>query len=270
MLFLLPLEYFGKLFFGGRFVLYEISLRLKSGEHFVLRIILVNSVFCEKMNWTDSPIGKRVNDYGTVVGLLDSFSFADMPNDNLPVMVEWTGKTAATLHVRLKEPLDENLARLNEEMHRIYPQKSLVFRSVEQEMRSYAESVRVFRDVTLLVSLTILFIILMGLIGYVNDEIRLRSKEIAIRKVNGAETESILLLLSRDVLWLAIPSVAIGIGGACRAGKLWASQFSDVVPFPIGGYILVGCLLLLFIVATVVLKAWCIANENPVKSIKSE
>lgn len=27
-------------FFGGRFVLYEISLRLKSGEHFVLRIIL--------------------------------------------------------------------------------------------------------------------------------------------------------------------------------------------------------------------------------------
>lgn len=247
-----------------------IGLRLKEGHNLTGEgQLLVNSVFCEKMNWTDSPIGKRVNDYGTVVGLLDSFSFADMPND-LPVMVEWTGKTAATLHVRLKEPLDENLARLNEEMHRIYPQKSLVFRSVEQEMRSYAESVRVFRDVTLLVSLTILFIILMGLIGYVNDEIRLRSKEIAIRKVNGAETESILLLLSRDVLWLAIPSVAIGIGGACRAGKLWASQFSDVVPFPIGGYILVGCLLLLFIVATVVLKAWCIANENPVKSIKSE
>lgn len=249
-----------------------IGLRLKEGHNLTGEgQLLVNSVFCEKMNWTDSPIGKRVNDYGTVVGLLDSFSFADMPNDNLPVMVEWTGKIAATLHVRLKEPLDENLARLNEEMHRIYPQKSLVFRSVEQEMRSYAESVRVFRDVTLLVSLTILFIILMGLIGYVNDEIRLRSKEIAIRKVNGAETESILLLLSRDVLWLAIPSVAIGIGGACRAGKLWASQFSDVVPFPIGGgYILVGCLLLLFIVATVVLKAWCIANENPVKSIKSE
>ncbi|KAB4029854.1 ABC transporter permease, partial [Bacteroides uniformis] len=124
-----------------------IGLRLKEGHNLTGEgQLLVNSVFYEKMNWTDSPIGKRVNDYGTVVGLLDSFSFADMPNDNLPVMVEWTGKTAATLHVRLKEPLDENLARLNEEMHRIYPQKSLVFRSVEQEMRSYAESVRVFLD----------------------------------------------------------------------------------------------------------------------------
>ena len=86
-----------------------IGLRLKEGHNLTGEgQLLVNSVFCEKMNWTDSPIGKRVNDYGTVVGLLDSFSFADMPNDNLPVMVEWTGKTAATLHVRLKEPLDEN------------------------------------------------------------------------------------------------------------------------------------------------------------------
>ena len=73
-----------------------IGLRLKEGHNLTGEgQLLVNSVFCEKMNWTDSPIGKRVNDYGTVVGLLDSFSSADMPNDNLPVMVEWTGKTAA-------------------------------------------------------------------------------------------------------------------------------------------------------------------------------
>lgn len=58
-----------------------IGLRLKEGHNLTGEgQLLVNSVFCEKMNWTDSPIGKRVNDYGTVVGLLDSFSFADMPN----------------------------------------------------------------------------------------------------------------------------------------------------------------------------------------------
>ena len=62
-----------------------IGLRLKEGHNLTGEgQLLVNSVFYEKMNWTDSPIGKRVNDYGTVVGLLDSFSFADMPNDNLP------------------------------------------------------------------------------------------------------------------------------------------------------------------------------------------
>lgn len=112
--------------------------------------------------------------------------------------------TAFCLEARLKEPFDDNLRRLNEDMSRLYPQDDLVFRSMEQMLDNYAESVRVFRDVTLWASVTILFIILMGLVGYVDDEIRLRSKEIAIRKVNGAETSGILRLLSRDVLWISI------------------------------------------------------------------
>lgn len=36
------------IFFGGRFVLHEISLRLKSGEHFVLRIIDKYNAFTEE------------------------------------------------------------------------------------------------------------------------------------------------------------------------------------------------------------------------------
>lgn len=62
MLFLLPLEYFGKLFFGGRFVLYEISLRLKSGEHFVLRII---------------DVALKVNEKGTCYGMESEIKIID-------------------------------------------------------------------------------------------------------------------------------------------------------------------------------------------------
>ena len=40
-------------------------------------------------------------------------------------------------------------------------------------------------NITLLAAIAILFITLMGLIGYINDELQRRSKEIAIRKVNG-------------------------------------------------------------------------------------
>lgn len=172
--------------------------------------------------------------------------------------------------MRLKKPFDDNLIRLNEEMQHVYPQNELLFRSMEKEMRSYSESVRIFRDVTLLASVTILFIILMGLIGYVNDEIRLRSKEIAIRKVNGAEVSGVLRLLTRDVLWLAIPAVTIGTIGAFKAGEVWISQFRDAISLPVMGYMGVAVTLLMFIIMCVIIKAWHIANENPVKSIKSE
>lgn len=54
----------------------------------------------------------------------------------------------------------------------------------------------------------------MGLIGYINDEMQRRSKEIAIRKVNGAEASSILLFaFERYILDFNACGVYRNIGG---------------------------------------------------------
>ena len=46
--------------------------------------------------------------------------------------------------------------------------------------------------------------------GYLDDEMRRRSREIAIRKVNGASAADIFALLTRDAAVLTLPSVAAG------------------------------------------------------------
>ena len=110
----------------------------------------------------------------------------------------------------------------------------------------------------------------MGLIGYVSDETQRRSKEIAIRKVNGAEVYSILLLLSADILKVAVGAVLIGIAFSWYVSGIWMEQFPDGTLLSPGWFIGVGVVLLVLIVLVVVVKAWRIANENPVNSIKSE
>lgn len=70
--------------------------------------------------------------------------------------------------------------------------------------------IRSFRNIVFTVSGITLLIALMGLVGYLGDEMRRRSKEIALRKVNGASTADVLRLLARDVLWIAVPSVVVG------------------------------------------------------------
>lgn len=248
-----------------------IGLRLKEGHNLTGdRQLLVNEAFCRKIGWTDSPIGRTVNDYGTVVGLLDDFAFPLAADDDTPVLVGWCEGVGLDVSVRLKEPFGDNLLRLNADMARIFPQAGLAFRSMEQTMRGYSNSVRLFRNVTLLASVAILFIILLGLTGYVNDEIRLRSKEIAIRKVNGAETGDILRLLLRDVMWLSVPSVVIGTAGAWWAGRLWMEQFRDAVEGTSAIHAAAALLLLFIIAGVAVRRAWRIANENPVLNIKSE
>ena len=151
-----------------------------------------------------------------------------------------------------------------------FPNQTVGFESLEQKMADSYNSVRVFRNATLLAAIAILFITLMGLIGYINDELQRRSKEIAIRKVNGAESFVILEMLVQDVLWISFPAVVAGTLGAWYVGGLWMEQFAVTVGSLVPYYVCVAIVVLILIVSCVISKTWRIANENPVKSIKSE
>jgi len=141
---------------------------------------------------------------------------------------------------------------------------------LEQALADSYNSVRVFRNSTIVATFVILFITLMGLIGYTNDETQRRSKEIAIRKVNGAEASGILELLAKDVLVTALPAVLLGTLASWYVGELWMSQFATTMGSTIPYYIMTALVTLLMIVGVVLVKTWKIANENPVISIKSE
>ena len=155
-------------------------------------------------------------------------------------------------------------------MKALYPNEELAFVSSLKKMENLYHSRRTFRDSTILSTIAVIAIALMGLIGYSNDEVRRRSKEIAIRKINGAEVADILKMLSQDIIRIALPAIIIGLVFASHAGAVWKEQFKDIHPVNNWIYVVLFFLVLLFILGVVIAKAWRIANENPVNSIKSE
>ena len=119
-----------------------------------------------------------------------------------------------TFNVRLKNPVEDNLKKLNDFVKSTYPDLALEFatyQEIRQEQNASVSafrntvwvttgSVSAFRNTVWVTTGCIILIVLMGLIGYVSDETQRRSKEIAIRKVNGAEAGNILGMLSIDIL----------------------------------------------------------------------
>ena len=250
------------------------NIRLKAGKyHTNANEILVNPAFVKAMGWTGDGIGEVVERQGTVTGIVD-MEYPNESND-FPYLAKWisnemTGSTVA-MHARLKEPFEENYIRLNEDMKKLYPNKTPAFTSYDRELKNHFESVRIFRDSVLMTCIAILVITLMGLIGYTNEEVRRRSKEIAIRKVNGAEVTDILKMLCRDVSIVALPAVVIGVLLSWQMGEAWiSSNFEDILSISPLIYIGVVIVALTFILGTVIVKSWRVANENPVVSIKSE
>ena len=230
---------------------------------------LVNEEFVRRIHWTDSPVGHKYLSV-TIVGVMKDFPISSYYTSQEPVA--YIGKKTSNncWHVRLKEPFEENLQALNKQVETMFPTADIVFKSLPKEMANQYQAIRRFRDAVILASVSILLISLMGLIGYVNDETRRRSKEIAIRKVNGAEASAILRLLSKDIIWTAFPAVVIGSVGAYLLGGKWLEQFAEQIQLNIAWFVGIALGVLIIILATVVFKAWHIANENPVNSIKSE
>lgn len=235
--------------------------------------LVVNEAFVEWMRWGDKALNHPLCMEGEnykVVGILKDFHIGSFFEPQDVIIFGYTRTFGNAVHVRLKEPFAENLRRLNKDVAEAYPDKTIDFGGMEQEILNEYNPVRVFSNATILAAVTMFFIMLMGLIGYTTDEVRRRSKEIAIRKVNGAESTGILELLSKDILYVAGPAVIIGTLASWYVNGMWMEQFATQVPLTWVVYVLIALVILIIIVACVIWKSWKIANENPVNSIKSE
>lgn len=235
--------------------------------------VVINETFAEKMRWGNDVVGRILHVEGNsykVVGQLKDFQIEDFTAEKMPFVTGYTSVFYGTIHARLKEPFADNMRKLNKDVAEAFPDKMIDFNSYEEVVVAQYNSVRVFRNATLMAAVTMFFIMLMGLIGYTTDEVHRRSKEIAIRKVNGAEASGVLSMLSKDLLVVAAPAVFVGIIASWYVNGLWMDQFAEQVPINPAVYLLIAIANLAVIVACVLWKSWKIANENPVNSIKSE
>lgn len=270
-------EFMGRIEFVDEHYVPVMGLQIIKGRNIQQdKEILINEEMVRQIGWTDSPIGKNLedgkNNFGTIVGVVKDYvvQSAYMPQAPVALMsnLEWMN-VLNKRNIILKEPFGENLAKINM-MKEAFPTVDIVFRSARQEIDKQYQEVRRFRNVVIIASIAILLIALMGLFGFVNDEIQRRSKEIVIRKVNGAEVPDILRLVSGNIFWTALSAVMVGIVFAYIVSNKWLEQFSDRVSINGGHFLVVIIIILLLIMGSVIGRSWNVANENPVNSIKNE
>jgi putative ABC transport system permease protein len=99
---------------------------------------------------------------------------------------------------------------------------------------------------------------------------KMRTKEIGIRKVNGARVSEILALLNKDfVKWITI-SFAIATPVAYYAMHKWLENFAYKTSLSWWIFALAGLLALGIALLTVSWQSWQAATKNPVEALKYE
>lgn len=134
---------------------------------------------------------------------------------------------------------------------------------------NYTEEFRFIRQVVIF-SIVCLIITLIGVSCLTMFETEYRRKEIGIRKVMGSSTGEILTMFCRHYALLLMISFVVAAPVAWYIGRNWLQSFAERTP--IYWWIFPLSLLVVAIVTmtVVIVQSWRTANENPVKSIKSE
>ena len=97
-----------------------------------------------------------------------------------------------------------------------------------------------------------------------------RSKEIAVRKVLGAEVVHIILLFIRQYAALIGVALLIAWPLAWLVTGRWLRQYAYRIPQEAGNYLLVGAIVCAASFLLIGLQCMKVALANPVKSLKTE
>ena len=118
--------------------------------------------------------------------------------------------------------------------------------------------------------LVAVFIPCLGLFGMAAFTVQRRTKEIGVRKVLGASTKDVVVLLLRDFVKLVIAGYVFAIPVAFYAMQTWLESFAYHVPLGVKVFALAGAIAFTVALVTVGYQTIRAAGTEPAQALRSE
>ncbi len=252
--------------------------------------VVVDEKFVEKMkeftDWSDGAVGKQFKISGhdrngvqpvfTIAGVYKSYLIGNLTGVDERPSALFYGEIGSMnnwmphIFFKLTRTDEATLKKVQQALTDALEGKEINLISYEDSIRDAYTDSKKMRNTLVLGAIFSLLIAMLGLIGFIRDESQRRSKEMAIRKINGATTRDILGIFAWDIQKLSIVMAIVAMAAAYYMAGKWLEQFAEKVTLhPL--YFIGGALLVLLIVLTVVVvNCLRIAHANPVESLKNE
>ena len=206
-----------------------------------------------------------------VIGVVKDFNYASVRLPIAPVAIGAKSAASEMMYVKLEGGnIPELIQHLVQAWKQVYPATPFQYWFMDEEFgRLYQTERQMGQIITYLAAVAIL-IACLGLFGLASFTAEQKVKEIGIRKVMGASTGQILLLLTSRYIKLAAIAFLIGIPMAFISIHLWMETFVYKATLGLGFYAVICVLILAIVLATVGLESLRAARTNPSDSMRHE
>jgi putative ABC transport system permease protein len=235
---------------------------------------IINKEAFRKYCWEDLENKRFMNGREggyEVIGVVDNFHIASLYKRIEPVCLIYDVKETSFVNMRLAggdlsgtmDYIETTWEEVSDNLPFEYRFYDTLFDRMYKKEEALANNVSLFAFIALV--LTIL-----GIFGQIFHVSIVRTKEIGIRKVNGARITEILAMLNNDFIkWVCIAFI-IATPITWYIIEKWLAGFSYRTTMDWWVFILGGLLVLLITIITVSLQSWRTATRNPVEALRYE
>jgi putative ABC transport system permease protein len=240
--------------------------------------VIVNETAAMTFGWGQNALGhtiSHIEENGTrkvyrVIGVVNDFHFRSFHELITPVVME-LGGDASNMIVRTRTRDDAGpLAEMKKKWVQAGAEAPFSYSFLNNRFNDSIEAEEnIGRILGIFAGLTI-FVASLGLFGLATFTAEQRTKEIGIRKVLGADTRTIVALLSIDFLRLVGVAFLIAAPVAWLFANRWLQDFAYRLNISWWIFALAAALTLAITLLTISLRAVRAAVANPVDSLRME
>jgi putative ABC transport system permease protein len=210
---------------------------------------------------------------GELVGVFNDFHFESMHERILPLVVYLPTNPNNYGNISLKiagNNIAGALAQIETTWKKFVPEMPFEYTFLDENFDRLYEAEQRQGTIFTVFACIAIFIACLGLFGLSAFAISQRVKEIGIRKVLGANTGSIVGLLSKDFLKLVVIAAVIAFPLAWYAMSRWLQDFAYRISVPWWVFIFAGVVAGVVAFVTISIQTIKAASANPVKNLRTE
>jgi len=219
-------------------------------------------------------IGRELSFWGrqwTIKGVLKNYHYESPKADYIPMIHFYSPRFDSFASVKFTSGnASEQLATLKKAYEGSFPYSPFSYFFLDSEYDKQYKADDRFQTVFSMLTGFAILISCLGLFGLATFTVSKRTKEIGIRKVIGASTMNLMILLSKDFVKTVLLSVFIGIPITYFLVQNWLANYASHIALSWWLFAAPALLVLVLVVVSISGKTIATALMNPVKSLRAE
>jgi putative ABC transport system permease protein len=235
---------------------------------------IINESLAKKLDY-ENPVGKKFRNgetgWGEIIGVVRDFNYSSLHDAIEPILFYPSKNYLLEISIKINgSNMPATLKFLESKWAAYNPNRSFQYSFLDKTIEQFYTKEEDARRLIILFSAISIFLSIIGLYGMVSFLVKKRTKEIGIRKINGARVSEILAMLNIDFMkWVTIAFI-IASPIAWYIMRKWLQNFAYRTEMSWWIFALAGIIALGIALFTVSWQSWRAATRNPVEALRYE